>query len=90
MSEKKHNNGVADRELATDARNAIKWLTTIPQERIQITVHKGHLDLRGWVDSAHQRNVIEGVLRDLNGVQNLTNFLGVRALPEFAEVSAVI
>lgn len=90
--EKKHRAGArrADRELALAATEAIKWLTTIPQEKIHVTAHNGHLDLDGRVATLHQRSVIEDVARVLPGVRGVTNLICVRADPAFSEVRAIL
>jgi osmotically-inducible protein OsmY len=76
----------ADRELATAASDAIKLLTTIPQETITVTARNGHLGLGGKVDSLHQRLVIEDVARTLHGVRAVTNLIYVEAEPAPADL----
>lgn len=70
---------LADEELAIAASDAIKCLTTIPQEAITVTARNGHLYLDGRVESPHQRLVIEDVAWTLGGVRGVTNLLHVEA-----------
>ena len=67
----------ADFELATAARDAIRWMTTVPAEAIRITAHNGHLDLGGRVEALHQRTAIEDLTRALPGVRGVTNSIYV-------------
>lgn len=66
------------------AQQAIKWLTTIPQETIKVTAHNGHLDLDGRVASLQQRLILEDLARTLPGVRGVTNLICVEADPYFA------
>ncbi len=86
-------NGTAcrsNRQLALAAAHAIECLTTIPQEKIHVRAHNGHLDLEGRVHSLYQRNLIEDVARGVPGVRGISNSICVQADPAFAEVRAMV
>lgn len=84
MPKKNRASARTDRRLAIAAQEAIKWLTTIPQDTITVTAHDGHLDLDGRVPSLRQRLIIEDVARTLPGVRGVTNLICVEADPYFA------
>ncbi len=89
MEKKNKPNQGTDRQLAVAARDAIQLLTTIPQEGITVTAHKGHLQLDGRVQALHQRTVLEEVTRTLPGVHTVTNLICVEADPACAQMRAV-
>jgi osmotically-inducible protein OsmY len=68
-----------DSELETQAREAIQWLTTVPQDTIKVSAQGGWLKLEGEVEFRHQSQSIEGVLRDIPGVHGIKNLLAVKA-----------
>ena len=80
----------ADHALASAASDAIKWLTTIPEEAIHVTAHHGWLKLEGKVHWRHQRNTVEDVTRHLPGVKGVSNSIRIESDPAFREVGAVL
>lgn len=87
---KKRAGARADHELAITAQEAIKCLTTIPEETIRVTAHNGHLDLDGTVACLRQRLLLEDLTRTLPGVRGVTNLICVAADPYFARARSAI
>ena len=80
----------ADTDLAAAVRDAIEWLTTVPNETIRVTARDGWLYLGGRVDWWHQRDIIEEVTRRLPGVEAVVNSIEVRSKPTQAEVREAV
>lgn len=64
-----------DAEIQAAALEAIQWLTTIPQEGFTVTARDGWLILQGQVESRHQAEFIEEVLRGVRGAHGVKNEL---------------
>jgi len=65
----------SDSELAAAASFALFWLTSIPQENVHIGVHDGCVSLQGFLDTTHQKQFIEGIVRRVNGVRAVVNLI---------------
>ena len=66
-----------DDEIAERALKIIAWDTTIPADRVQVTVEHGWVKLRGTVDWDFQRQAAANAVHQLSGVMGLTNELTV-------------
>lgn len=62
-----------DSEIAAAAVNAITWDSTVPDDRIQITVRNGWITLDGTVDGQYQREAADRAVRRLIGARGVTN-----------------
>jgi osmotically-inducible protein OsmY len=67
-----------DARIAAHSAEAIRWLTTIPQEKIQLSSLRGVVCLRGVVDSRHQRDTLEEVIRQLPEVKGVEDLVRVK------------
>jgi osmotically-inducible protein OsmY len=67
-----------DSDIAAAAVNAIKAITTVPQDTVKITVHDGWLTLEGTVDGWHQKSAAEEAMRNLAGVKDVTNLIAIK------------
>ncbi|HXC35256.1 MAG TPA: BON domain-containing protein [Candidatus Acidoferrales bacterium] len=67
-----------DAEIENAACNAISWITTIPAESLLITPRNGRLTLEGSVETWSQRNAVEDVVRNLEGIVDLTNLITIK------------
>ncbi|MEU7755488.1 BON domain-containing protein [Micromonospora sp. NPDC049171] len=78
--------GRTDAEIAIAASRALEWDSSVPAERLDVTVANGWLMLRGAVEFGWQRRAAEGEVRRLAGVRGITNLIEVRpAAPPVAE-----
>ncbi len=68
-----------DAEVAAVAKEAIQWLTTIPSEGVGVSVREGWVTLRGTVESQHQRETLEDVMRHLPQVKGVNDLLKLEA-----------
>ena len=65
-----------DDEIAHDAARALRLRASVP-ERVQATVHDGHITLTGQVSWLFQGEVAEDAVRYLPGVVSVTNRIDV-------------
>jgi osmotically-inducible protein OsmY len=79
-----------DPEIAQAVVNALEQRTTVPHDRIKVTVRKGWVTLEGDVDWKYQSEVAEAVIRDLRGVTGVTNAVTVKAHVSTAQVKSQI
>src|SRR6516162_3507455 len=68
-----------DADIAAAALNALKWDTTVPEDRIKVTVSNGFIALEGQVDWGYQKDTAERVVRNLTGVTGLTSQITVKS-----------
>lgn len=67
-----------DTDIAETAIKALLWMTTIPDERIKVSVSKGWLTLEGDVDAYHQKEAAEEAVRPLAGVRGVINQITIK------------
>jgi osmotically-inducible protein OsmY len=67
-----------DTDIAEAAVRALKWDVLVPADRIQVTVSKGWVTLKGEVEWRFQRDEAERVVRRLWGVKGVTNLITVK------------
>jgi osmotically-inducible protein OsmY len=79
-----------DTDIATAALNALKWDTTIPEDRIKVTVRNGWITLEGQVDWGYQKDSAERVVRNLTGVMGLTSQITVKSRVKPADIKSKI
>ncbi|MGH9645061.1 MAG: BON domain-containing protein [Terriglobales bacterium] len=67
-----------DPDIAAAAIHAIEWDAFIPSDKVQVTVSKGWVTLKGEVEWQFQRQDAERVVRRLSGVKGVTNLITVK------------
>jgi osmotically-inducible protein OsmY len=67
-----------DEDLAKAAVEALELDALVPAEKVQVTVSKGWVTLRGEVEWQYQKEDAERVLRRLTGVRGVTNLITVK------------
>lgn len=67
-----------DTDIAAAALNALKWDAFIPADKIEVTVSKGWVTLKGEVEFQFQRRDAERAIQRLAGVKGVTNLITVR------------
>ena len=68
----------SDTDIAAAAVRALEWDAFIPLEKIDVTVSKGWVTLRGEVEWSYQREDAYQVVRRLSGVKGVTNLIVVK------------
>jgi osmotically-inducible protein OsmY len=67
-----------DADVAAAATRALEWDALVPVEKLEVTVAKGWVTLRGEVEWEFQRREAERAIRRLSGVRGVTNLINVR------------
>jgi osmotically-inducible protein OsmY len=68
----------SDTEIAAAVDHALSWNTSVPKERIKVTVEKGWVTLGGEVDWNFQRRAVERLVRPLKGVVGISDNIGIK------------
>lgn len=71
----------SDTEIAAAVDHALSWNTSVPQDRVKVTVEKGWVTLSGELDWNFQRRAVERMIRPLKGVAGIIDNIGLKALP---------
>ncbi|MGH9560977.1 MAG: BON domain-containing protein, partial [Terracidiphilus sp.] len=64
-----------DTDIAAAAANALNWNSTIPVNKVHVTVEKGWVTLKGEVEWQYERREAEKTVRGLWGVKGVTNLI---------------
>lgn len=77
-----------DADVASSAMRALEWDALVPTERVEMTVSKGWITLKGEVEWEYQKREAERAIRRLSGVRGITNLVMVRprVMPGSSEV----
>lgn len=75
-----------DTEIAQAAVNAVTWRTTVPDNRVTVTVRDGWITLAGTLDWHYQRDAAARAVRELTGVRGVTNDIRVQPHVTTADV----
>jgi osmotically-inducible protein OsmY len=76
-----------DGEIAHSAANAFTWHTWIPQDDIEVIVHKGWVTLKGTVDWQYQRTSAQEAISQLDGVRGISNLVGLTIKPQPIDIA---
>ncbi len=67
-----------DPDIAAAVIQALEWDAFVPIEKLDVTVSKGWVTLKGEVEWEYQRRAAERAVRRLAGVKGVTNLITVR------------
>jgi osmotically-inducible protein OsmY len=67
-----------DADIAAAAVRMLEWNAVVPRDKIDITVSKGYVTLKGEVEWQYQRDEAERVIRNLRGVRAVANLITVK------------
>jgi osmotically-inducible protein OsmY len=79
-----------DQDIAIAAANALKETTSVPSDKIKVTVSNGWVTLEGEVEWQYQRNAAESAVRYLTGVTGVTNMITVKPRASPTELKSKI
>jgi osmotically-inducible protein OsmY len=79
-----------DLDIAADATRALEVDALIPPGKIQLTVSKGWITLKGTVEWQFQREDAERVVRRIKGVHGVTNLVAIALRPASHEIKKKI
>jgi osmotically-inducible protein OsmY len=75
-----------DTEIAEAALYALKWHTTVPEDRVMVTVSRGWVTLEGEVEWHYQRDAAYRAVHGLTGVQGVINRIEIKAKASPADI----
>jgi osmotically-inducible protein OsmY len=75
-----------DTEIAAAALNALKWHTSIPDDKLKVTVRNGWVTLEGNVDWHFQRQAARDAVCYLTGVKGVVNDIVITAKPKAIDI----
>ena len=67
-----------DADIAVAAVRALAWNSSLPADRINVTVSKGWITLEGHVEWQYQKHEAESAVRRLWGVRGVSNLINVK------------
>jgi osmotically-inducible protein OsmY len=67
-----------DADIAATALRALEWDALVPVDKLDVSVSKGWITLKGEVEWQFQRQDAEKVVRRLSGVKGISNLVTVR------------
>ncbi|GIH16418.1 BON domain-containing protein [Rugosimonospora africana] len=67
-----------DADIAGAATRALEWDAFVPIERLDVTVARGWVTIKGEVEWEYQRRSAERAVRRLSGVRGVTNLAAVK------------
>ena len=67
-----------DADIAAAAVRALEWDAFVPIDKLDVTVSKGWVTLKGEVEWQYQKQDAERVVRRLSGVKGVTNLITVK------------
>jgi osmotically-inducible protein OsmY len=67
-----------DADLAAAVVNALRWEAAVPADKIDVTVSKGWVTLKGEVEYGFQKRLAERAVERLSGVKGVTNLIAVK------------
>lgn len=79
-----------DSEIGQAVVSALKWNTTVPEERVTVTVTDGWVTLKGTLDWQYQKDAAARAVRDLMGVRGVTNSIVVQPRVRVGDVQTKI
>jgi osmotically-inducible protein OsmY len=79
-----------DTDIAAAAVNAIKWHTSIPDEKVTVTVRNGWVTLEGQLQWNFQRAAVRSAVSNLVGVKGVVNNITIEPTPKAADVKSKI
>lgn len=68
----------SDAEIADAVFNALKWDSTVQEEKIEIKVENGNVTLEGEADWEYQRESAKTAIQNLTGVRSVINLITVK------------
>jgi osmotically-inducible protein OsmY len=68
-----------DADIAEAAIRALQWDAAVPADKIQVTVSKGWVTLKGEVNWNFEKQDAERVVRRLTGVKGVSNLITLKA-----------
>ena len=75
-----------DTEIATAAVQALKWHTSVPEDKIRVAVEDGWITLEGQVRWQYQKTAAVDAVHSLTGVKGVTNLISLMQTVDTAAI----
>lgn len=79
-----------DGEIAASAADHLEWSTSVPNDKVDITVQNGWVTLTGKLEWRYQKNAAENSVMFLTGVKGVTNLITIASKAVASEIAALI
>jgi osmotically-inducible protein OsmY len=79
-----------DTDIAEAAVCSLEWKSSVPHERVKITVNNGWVTLEGEVDWYFQKEAAEEAIQPLLGVRGVTNLIAVKPRASATDIKSRI
>ena len=79
-----------DGDIAAAAANQIKWITSIPTGKVQLTVSEGWVTLDGELEWYFEKDEAERTIRVLAGVKGVSNLIKIKPKHSSSEIVSEI
>lgn len=79
-----------DTEIAEACLNAMKWDTSVPDDKLKLKVEDGFVTLEGNVEWSYQRIAAKSAIDNLAGVRGVINNISVHQKPSTVDVKQKI
>lgn len=80
----------SDTDIAQAVVSALRWSSTVPHDKISVSVTNGWVKLSGQVDWDYQRSAAARIVRDLIGVRGVSNAITIEPPASAADVKTKI
>lgn len=67
-----------DTDLAREILNALRWDSSIPTDKLEVTVANGWVTIKGEVEYGYQRMDAERIISRIAGVKGVTNLIQIK------------
>ena len=79
-----------DGEIAASAADHIGWSTSVPADKVSITVQHGWITLTGQLEWWYQKNAAENSVLYLKGVKGVTNLITITSKADASGIETAI
>jgi osmotically-inducible protein OsmY len=79
-------NRKSDTEIAEACVNALRWDSSVPDDKITIKVENGTVSMEGTVEWGYQRLAAKNALVKLTGVKGVNNMIVVKQKPSSIDI----
>ena len=83
-------NRKTDTEIAEACLNALKWDTSVPDQKLTLKVEDGFVTIEGLVDWSYQRLSAKNAIENIAGVRGIINNVSVNQKPSSIDVKQKI
>jgi len=79
-------NRKSDTEIAEACINALRWDSSVPDDKIKVKVENGTVSMEGTVEWGYQRLAAKNALVKLTGVKGVNNMIVVKQKPSSIDI----